>query len=215
MLTRILLRTGQIAASLASLSRTVDDYSALSKKELIPEKQEKAFERVKNFRGELGEYRQEFDHMRKTREDAVCSGPPSPSLRARSELTNGVTLKKAIHVKPQRAPKPSGSNANRSNRPAKLKRRLRRPRPRPRLRHPASAVTRITRSSWGMLCCSPWSVRAWDLAHTTSTWMASCHGSLLAFGLELLVPLVSLITSSASGCSRTSTPGSRYGRDCD
>ena len=40
---------GQIAASLASLSRTVDDYSALSKKELIPEKQEKAFERVKNF----------------------------------------------------------------------------------------------------------------------------------------------------------------------
>lgn len=107
MLTRILLRTGQIAASLASLSRTVDDYSALSKKELIPEKQEKAFERVKNFRGELGEYRQEFDHMRKTREDAVCSGPPSPSLRARSELTNGVTLKKAIHVKPQRALWPS------------------------------------------------------------------------------------------------------------
>ena len=99
MLTRILLRTGQIAASLASLSRTVDDYSALSKKELIPEKQEKAFERVKNFRSELGEYRHEFDHMRKTREDAVCSAPPY--LHARSELMI-LLLKKAIHVKPQR-----------------------------------------------------------------------------------------------------------------
>lgn len=63
---------GQIAASLASLSRTVDDYSALSKKELIPAKQEKAFERVKNFREELGDYRQQFDNLRKEREDAVC-----------------------------------------------------------------------------------------------------------------------------------------------
>lgn len=62
---------GQIAASLASLSRTIDDYSALSKKELIPAKQEKAFERVKNFRSELGDYRQQFDRLRKEREDAV------------------------------------------------------------------------------------------------------------------------------------------------
>ncbi|OJI81749.1 hypothetical protein ASPTUDRAFT_77047 [Aspergillus tubingensis CBS 134.48] len=60
----------QIAASLASLSRTVDDYSALSKKELIPEKQEKAFERVKNFRSELADYRQHFDRLRKEREEA-------------------------------------------------------------------------------------------------------------------------------------------------
>ncbi|KAJ5216637.1 uncharacterized protein N7498_003044 [Penicillium cinerascens] len=61
---------GQIAASLSSLSRTVDDYSALSKKELIPEKQQKAFDRVKNFRDELGDYRAQFDRLRKEREDA-------------------------------------------------------------------------------------------------------------------------------------------------
>ncbi|PYH80161.1 dihydrolipoamide acetyltransferase component of pyruvate dehydrogenase [Aspergillus uvarum CBS 121591] len=60
----------QIAASLASLSRTIDDYSALSKKELIPEKQEKAFERVKNFRTELADYRLHFERLRKQREDA-------------------------------------------------------------------------------------------------------------------------------------------------
>lgn len=64
---------GQLAASLASLSRTVDDYSALSKKELIPEKQQKAFDRVKNFRNELMDYRTQFDRLRKEREDAVCS----------------------------------------------------------------------------------------------------------------------------------------------
>lgn len=66
------LSTGQIAASLASLNRTVDDYSALSKKELIKEKQEKAFERVKNFRNELADYRTQFDRLRKEREEAVC-----------------------------------------------------------------------------------------------------------------------------------------------
>ncbi|KAJ5984700.1 hypothetical protein N7481_006799 [Penicillium waksmanii] len=61
---------GQIAASLASLNRTVDDYSALSKKELIPEKQQKAFDRVKNFRDELGDYRGQFDKLRREREEA-------------------------------------------------------------------------------------------------------------------------------------------------
>jgi Golgi SNAP receptor complex protein 2 len=70
-----LLCIGQIAASLASLSRTIDDYSALSKKELIPEKQEKAFDRVKSFRNEMGDYRTQFDRLRKEREDAVSSIP--------------------------------------------------------------------------------------------------------------------------------------------
>lgn len=68
-----ILDPGQIAASLSSLSRTIDDYSALSKKELIPEKQEKAFERVKNFRTELADYRAQFERLRKEREEAVCA----------------------------------------------------------------------------------------------------------------------------------------------
>ncbi|KAJ5722738.1 hypothetical protein N7488_000773 [Penicillium malachiteum] len=67
---------GQIAASLASLSRTVDDYSALSKKELIPEKQQKAFDRVKNFRSELTDYRAQFERLRKEREEAVSTSCP-------------------------------------------------------------------------------------------------------------------------------------------
>lgn len=73
-------RIGQIAASLASLSRTIDDYSALSKKELIPAKQEKAFERVKNFRNELADYRQQFERLRKEREEAVSLSSTARSL---------------------------------------------------------------------------------------------------------------------------------------
>lgn len=67
-----MVEIGQLSASLASFSRTIEDYSSLSKKELIPAKQEKAFERVKNFRAELAEYRQQFDLLRKDREEAVC-----------------------------------------------------------------------------------------------------------------------------------------------
>ncbi|OJD25119.1 hypothetical protein ACJ73_03520 [Blastomyces percursus] len=62
---------GQISASLTSFSRTIDDYSSLSKQELIPAKQELAFERLKNFRTELADYRQLFDRLRKEREDVV------------------------------------------------------------------------------------------------------------------------------------------------
>lgn len=64
---------GQISASLTSLSRTVDDYSETSKKELITAKQEKAYERIKNFRTELLDYRKTFDLLKKDREDSVCT----------------------------------------------------------------------------------------------------------------------------------------------
>jgi hypothetical protein len=65
------LFAGQISASLASFSRTIDDYSGLAKSELIPEKKEKAIEREKNFRTALSDYRQQFERLRKEREEAV------------------------------------------------------------------------------------------------------------------------------------------------
>ncbi|KAI1911950.1 protein transport protein bos1 [Ophidiomyces ophidiicola] len=74
---------GQISASLASLSRTIDDYSSLSKKELIPEKQQKAFERLKTFRAELGEYRSQFDNLKREREDAQATTNRSELLGRR------------------------------------------------------------------------------------------------------------------------------------
>lgn len=48
----------------------------MAKKELIPSKQEKAHERLKNFRIELADYRQSFDRLRKDREDSVRRSDP-------------------------------------------------------------------------------------------------------------------------------------------
>ncbi|OKL62361.1 hypothetical protein UA08_03053 [Talaromyces atroroseus] len=62
---------GQISASLASFSRTIDDYAALAKSELIPEKKEKATEREKSFHTALADYRQQFERLRKEREDTI------------------------------------------------------------------------------------------------------------------------------------------------
>lgn len=63
---------GQISASLTSFSRTIDDYGKLAKQEPIQTKQEKAFERIKNFRGELDEYRESFQRIKSANEDVVC-----------------------------------------------------------------------------------------------------------------------------------------------
>lgn len=43
----------------------------MAKKELVPTKQEKAQDRLKNFRIELADYRQSFDRLKKDREDSV------------------------------------------------------------------------------------------------------------------------------------------------
>ncbi|KAF1965393.1 protein transport protein BOS1 [Bimuria novae-zelandiae CBS 107.79] len=70
---------GQISASLTSFSRTIDDYAKLAKQEPIQTKQEKAFERVKNFRAELDEYRESFGRVKSANEDVQTT-------QARTEL---------------------------------------------------------------------------------------------------------------------------------
>ncbi|MCJ1479143.1 protein transport protein bos1 [Lambiella insularis] len=60
---------GQISATLTSFSRTIDDYSETAKKELNSVKQEKAWERIKNFRAEMLEYRQRFETLKGQREE--------------------------------------------------------------------------------------------------------------------------------------------------
>ncbi|KAI9886465.1 MAG: hypothetical protein M1823_001714 [Watsoniomyces obsoletus] len=64
---------GQISASLTSLSRTIDDYQAMARREPVPGKQEKAFERVKNFRAELVDYREQLERLKKEREQSAMS----------------------------------------------------------------------------------------------------------------------------------------------
>jgi Golgi SNAP receptor complex protein 2 len=66
-----LMTPGQINASLTSFSRTVDDYNKLAKQEIQPEKQQKAYERIKNFRSELSEYRDRFDRLKQELDERV------------------------------------------------------------------------------------------------------------------------------------------------
>ncbi|KAF8637986.1 hypothetical protein AX16_010618 [Volvariella volvacea WC 439] len=55
---------GQISASLAALSRTIEDYDSMAKRELIKAKQEKAQMRVQKFRQDYTEFRSQFDSLK-------------------------------------------------------------------------------------------------------------------------------------------------------
>ncbi|KAF2024098.1 v-SNARE protein-like protein Bos1 [Setomelanomma holmii] len=59
----------QLNASLTTFARTIDDYGKLAKQEPVQTKQEKAFERLKNFRAELEEYRSSFKRIKSANED--------------------------------------------------------------------------------------------------------------------------------------------------
>ncbi|MDI1493181.1 MAG: protein transport protein bos1 [Ramalina farinacea] len=83
---------GQIQASLTSFSRTIDDYAELAKKELVQAKQEKAQDRIKNFKSELSEYRGALDRLRKDREDAVRHMRAFPHNKCVSKAQNRTEL---------------------------------------------------------------------------------------------------------------------------
>jgi golgi SNAP receptor complex member 2 len=79
--------TGQISTSLTSLSRTLDDYSNLTRNELNAEKKEKAAERLKNFRADLSSYRTQFEQLRKEREASVAASNKNELLGRRPHHT--------------------------------------------------------------------------------------------------------------------------------
>ncbi|TFK53919.1 golgi SNAP receptor complex member bos1 [Heliocybe sulcata] len=77
---------GQISASLAAMSRTIEDYDSMARREIIKAKQEKAQMRVQKFRGDYSELRTQFEQLKtqtesQTRNDLFTSSttPLSPS----------------------------------------------------------------------------------------------------------------------------------------
>jgi len=59
-----LLALGQISVSLSALQRTVDDYDAMAKREIIKAKQEKAQMRVQKFRADYHDFKTEFQELK-------------------------------------------------------------------------------------------------------------------------------------------------------
>ncbi|KAI0040321.1 V-snare-domain-containing protein [Auriscalpium vulgare] len=55
---------GQISASLAAMSRTIDDYDSMARREMIKAKQEKAASRVQKFRSDYADFRKEFERVK-------------------------------------------------------------------------------------------------------------------------------------------------------
>ncbi|KAI2468522.1 V-snare-domain-containing protein [Annulohypoxylon bovei var. microspora] len=78
---------GSLSASLTAFSRTLDEYNALAKQELNPAKQEKANERIRNFRSELSSFRAQLDELKTRREDALHSQNRSELLGRRPFAT--------------------------------------------------------------------------------------------------------------------------------
>ncbi|GAB0136750.1 hypothetical protein EsDP_00005042 [Epichloe bromicola] len=61
---------GNVSASLSSFSKTIDEYNQLARQEIVPKKQDEAFERVKRFREDLSDFRAQIDGLKKARDDA-------------------------------------------------------------------------------------------------------------------------------------------------
>ena len=78
---------GSLSASLTAFSRTIDEYNGLARLEIQPAKQEKAFERIRQFRAELADYRAQLDALKTAREDAVHTQNRSELLGRRPFVT--------------------------------------------------------------------------------------------------------------------------------
>lgn len=61
---------GNVSVTLATFTKAIDEYNSLARQEIVPKKQEEAFERVKKFREDLAGFRGLVDNLKKAREDA-------------------------------------------------------------------------------------------------------------------------------------------------
>ncbi|KAI0110710.1 V-snare-domain-containing protein [Hypoxylon sp. NC0597] len=101
---------GSLSASLTAFSRTLDEYNALAKQELNPAKQEKAYERIKNFRSELSSFRTQLDELKARREDALHAQNRSELLGRRPFTTATPENPYANTPPPQSSPPSIPSN---------------------------------------------------------------------------------------------------------
>ena len=74
---------GNVSASLASFTKSIDDYQALARQELVPKKQEEALERVRRFREDLTDFRARVEAVRREREEVTQQANRSELLGRR------------------------------------------------------------------------------------------------------------------------------------
>jgi len=85
---------GQISASLAAMQRTIEDYDAMIKREIIKAKQEKGQMRVQKFRADYADLKSQFERIKSERtasqrnELLAPSGIHSPASDTRRRFTS-------------------------------------------------------------------------------------------------------------------------------
>ncbi|BGP25591.1 synaptobrevin [Rhodotorula toruloides] len=79
---------GQINASLAALDRTVDDYEAMARREIVEAKKEKALSRVARFREEHAELRKEYERVKQRGNELKATTERSELFAASSSSTS-------------------------------------------------------------------------------------------------------------------------------
>ncbi|KAK1955668.1 vesicle transport V-SNARE protein [Colletotrichum sublineola] len=79
---------GNVSASLASFSKTVDEYNNLARQELVKKKQDEAYDRVKRFREDLSDFKSQVESLKKAREDAIHNSNRGELLGRRAYATS-------------------------------------------------------------------------------------------------------------------------------
>ncbi|KAI6032943.1 snare region anchored in the vesicle membrane C-terminus-domain-containing protein [Pisolithus orientalis] len=87
---------GQISASLAAMHRTIEDYDAMTKREIIKAKQEKAQMRVQKFRADYAELKGQFEKIKSEkaavqRNELLQGNPSSLQSPAGSDARRRIT----------------------------------------------------------------------------------------------------------------------------
>lgn len=62
---------GNVSASIASFTKSIDEYQNLARQEFVEKKKEEAHERAKRFREDLSDFRTQVDSLKKARDDAA------------------------------------------------------------------------------------------------------------------------------------------------
>jgi hypothetical protein len=104
----------QLNASLTSFARTIDDYGKLAKQEPVQTKQEKAFERLKNFRSELEEYRNSFKRIKSANEDVVRLHLPCLLQHMSERSTNNLIANNGSAHRTARSPSTQHGHSRKS-----------------------------------------------------------------------------------------------------
>lgn len=84
-----LIESGQIPASMATLSRTLDEYQEAAKQEMVPEKKEQAQSRIDKFRAELKATKEEFNRLQQIRNDSIYTNNRAELIERRRVHTGG------------------------------------------------------------------------------------------------------------------------------